>query len=318
MRLSFSSSPTQAFRLLYGRRYLLFLEIKALLTTTYTLILSLFLVVATKAVISKMMYLNLLSTFSVTAKRSALVVALSLALVACGSDDPNTTSATIAPVVMNDTGVTLCADQLEEGLGCSTTAATHPRQDADLGRDVTDNKASDGTAGFNFSISSLGCVTDNITGLVWEVKTADSSSLRANNNTYSWYDSNRAYAADDNGLENGGTCSALASCDTEAYIAAVNQTVLCGYSDWRLPSRAELQSIVDYSEDEPGPMVDSNYFSNAHNTDNVHGLHRDWYWTSQTAAGYAKYAWAISFNTGGDTQMAKHTPQLIRLVRGGS
>jgi len=265
-----------------------------------------------------MKYLNQQTNVSVIVKRSASAVFLSLALVACGSDDSNTSSATIAPVVMNDTGVTLCADQLDEGLVCATTSATHPRQDADLGRDVTDNNASDGAAGFNFTISGSGCVTDNITGLVWEVKTADTSNLRANTNTYSWYDSNRAYAADDNGLENGGTCSAPASCDTAAYVAAINQSALCEFTDWRLPSRAELQSIVDYSQDEPGPMIDSNYFSNAHNTDNVHGLHRDWYWSSQTAAGYAKYAWAVSFNTGGDTQMAKHTPQLIRLVRGGS
>jgi len=264
-----------------------------------------------------MKYLNQQTNVSVIVKQSASAVFLSLALVACGGDETSSNSTVIAPVALNDTGVTLCADQLEDGQVCATTAATHPRQDADLGRDVTDNITSDGAAGFNFSITDSGCVIDNVTGLVWEVKSADASSLRAHNNTYSWYDSSRVYAADDIGLANGGTCSVLASCDTEAYIAAINQTVMCGYSDWRLPSRAELQSIVDYSQDEPGPMIDSNYFPNTHNTDAVYGLHRDWYWSSQTAAGYAKYAWAVSFNTGGDTQMAKHTPQLIRLVRGG-
>ena len=265
-----------------------------------------------------MKHLNQHAMSSVIAKRSASVVFLSLALAACGSDDKNSNSATISPVALNDTGVTLCADQLDEGQDCATTSSTHPQQDADLGRDVTSNAASDGTAGFSFTKIGSNCVQDEITKLVWELKTADTTDLRANTNTYSWYDSSRSNASDDTGLENGGTCSELASCDTEAYVAAINQSALCGFIDWRLPSRAELQSIVDYSQDEPGPMVDGNFFSNAHNTDNVHGLHRDWYWTSQTAAGYAKYAWAMSFNTGGDTQMAKHTPQLIRLVRGGS
>ncbi|HHJ80804.1 MAG TPA: DUF1566 domain-containing protein, partial [Candidatus Tenderia electrophaga] len=168
-----------------------------------------------------------------------------------------------------------------------------------------------------FTRMASGCVIDNVTGLIWEVKSSDASNLRASNNTYSWYDASRAIAAGDLGLENGGVCSAPASCDTAAYVAAINQIALCGYDDWRLPSRAELQSIVDYSQDEPGPMIDRNYFPNANNPDAVHGLHRDWYWSSQTAAGYANYAWAVSFNTGGDTQMEKHTQQLIRLVRGG-
>ncbi len=264
-----------------------------------------------------MKHLNQQTNFSVMVKRSASVLFLPFVLSACGGDDVSSNLAIIAPVVLNDTGVTLCADQFEDGQSCTATAVTHPRQDADLGRDVNDNNTADGSAGFSFTNTGSGCVIDNITGLVWELKSADSSSLSANNNTYSWYDSSRSYAAGDLGLENGGTCSAPASCDTQAYIAAINQTAMCGFNDWRLPSRAELQSIVDYSQDEPGPMIDSYYFSNTHNPDAVHRLHRDWYWSSQTAAGYANYAWAVSFNTGGDTQMAKHTPQLIRLVRGG-
>lgn len=259
---------------------------------------------------------------------------LAIGLVACGSDSTTPAASVVAPVVMNDTGVSLCADQLEEGLVCATTAATHPRQDANLGRDasVATNSNADGAFGFSFTNIGTDCVTDNVTGLVWELKTAvveDRATvaaplnLRANTNTYTWYDSSRAHAAGDRGVANGGTCigevnEVSVSCDTEGYVNAINQTALCGFTDWRLPSRAELQSIVDYSHDEPGPLIDTGYFPNAHNTDSVHGLHRDWYWSSQTAAGYAKYAWAISLNTGGDTQMAKHTTQLIRLVRGGS
>ncbi len=282
-----------------------------------------------------MKYLNQQANFPLTAKRLVSIFFVSLGLVACGDDDAtNTSSATIAPVILNDTGLaslTGCADQINEGLACVDTAATHPRQDADLGRDADAalNDNSDGALGFSFtkmdaagvqlaaSAPSWDCVLDNVTGLVWEVKTAVPG-LRANTNTYTWFDSNRAYASGDRGVENGGICSGIASCDTEAYVAAINRAALCGLTDWRLPSRAELQSIVDYSQDEPGPMLDSNYFPNVHNTNSVHGLHRDWYWSSQTTADYAKYAWAIGFNTGGDSQISKQSTQLIRLVRGGS
>ena len=270
--------------------------------------------------------------------RFPFVAVACLGLAACGGNDTTSSSASIiSPVALNDTGVTRCADQLDQDLNCPV--ATHLSQDAENGRDVTLNDSSDGNAGFSFSkldsngqiqgasATSWDCVLDNVTGLIWEVKTpvvepratvAGAFNLRANTNNYTWYDASRPSASGDRGVENGGVCYGADSCDTAGYVAAINNAALCGFNDWRLPTREELHSIVDYSQDEPGPMLDTDYFPEASNSDAVHGLHTDWYWTSQTAAGYAAYAWAVNFNYGGDSQTNKTSVQSIRLVRGGS
>jgi len=84
---------------------------------------------------------------------------------------------------LNDTGITTCSNETENNLTCPQT--DYPGQDAEYGRDVTHNDDSDGHAGFSFtkidengddlpaSATSWNCVRDNVTGLIWEVKTDD-------------------------------------------------------------------------------------------------------------------------------------------------
>ena len=93
------------------------------------------------------------------------------------------------------------------------------------------------------------CVRDDTTGLMWEVKTVDSA-LRDRAWTYTPYDSNP--------LTNGGWIGyrdstsgdcvrakmAEKSCNTEAYVQAVNASRLCGFDDWRLPRLTELVSVA--------------------------------------------------------------------------
>jgi hypothetical protein len=87
-------------------------------------------------------------------------------------------------------------------------------------------------------------VQDNVTGLIWEVKTNDSG-LRDKDWTYSWYNST--------GINDGGyagyadyadNCYSTTRCDTEKYVADVNAATLCGNNDWRLPNSEELNTIV--------------------------------------------------------------------------
>lgn len=111
------------------------------------------------------------------------------------------------------------------------------------------------------------CVKDNSTGLIWGVKTNDGG-LQDKDWTYSWYLYNSPDGVD--GAIDGGHCEG-SSCDTSAYIAAVNEQGLCGYNDWRLPtangyalaeSQKELQSIMTCTESCNGSQIyiDTNYF----------------------------------------------------------
>ncbi len=270
-------------------------------------------------------------------RQTAFALGLCLPLAACLDEGGNESSSqTVTPVLLNDTGITRCADAESDVLACPV--ASHPGQDAEYGQDADNNDDSNGRAGFSFtklgdvgealpvSATSWDCVQDNVTGLVWEIK-ADSSlaansgdtlnPLQISTNTYTWYDPSRPLANADRGVANGGNCLVIDSCDTQAYVNEINRIALCGYQDWRLPSRAELRSIVDYGVNQPGPTIDQSYFPNTDNPNDIHGIHSDWYWSFQTNASYSKYAWAVGFNTGADSPLDKHSRQLIRLVRGG-
>jgi hypothetical protein len=83
-----------------------------------------------------------------------------------------------------------------------------------------------------------------------------------------------------------------------------------GFSDWRLPSKAELMSIVDYTKYDPA--VDSKFTTE-----------KDYYWTSTTyakadegAATFSK-SWCINFKDGMVEGMPKADIFYVRAVRGG-
>lgn len=227
---------------------------------------------------------------------------------------------------MNDTGITTWADSSTN----TRTAAlfTFPGQDADHGRDADPallNNA-DGRGSFSFTkldssgapladqaavygVTPWDCVQDNVTGLMWEVKTpAGSGGLRDASYEYSWYNSDAASNGGHPGGANGGICADTVNCDTEKYAAAVNAVALCGYSDWRMPKKEELRSIKDYGVSTSGLAIDVNFFPNT-----VHA----WYW-SATPAYRSDLVWGVGFiyldNTGlGQKVWMDH----VRLVRGG-
>jgi len=75
----------------------------------------------------------------------------------------------------------------------------------------------------------------NVTGLIWENKTVDGT-IHDKNKTFTWYDSNPA--------TNGGYAGTPGDdTDTEDFIRTLNSAHLGGYSDWRLPTMNELDSI---------------------------------------------------------------------------
>ncbi|MGB5159265.1 DUF1566 domain-containing protein [Desulfobacterium sp. N47] len=114
-----------------------------------------------------------------------------------------------------------------------------------------------------------GTVTDTKTGLMWQ---------QAGAGTMTW-------------------TAALTYCEN---------LQLAGYSDWRLPNRNELQSLVDYSK--YNPAIDTVAFP---------GAMSSYYWSSTTSASYPAYAWLVSFYYGSVNHGHKSSSYYVRAVRGG-
>ena len=200
---------------------------------------------------------------------------------------------------LNDTGVTTCANyDFENGahdnqIDCQTLVpeAMPNNQDAHFGRDVDNNDNSNGRAGFDFTkiaadgqelsanASNWACVLDNTTGLMWERK-QNSTGIHGFGAEFFYFDSNYSTNGGIPGVilkdedtrepilnEEGnvqvdkGECllSETICLSTEEFAAETNTENLCGYSDWRLPTKTELLSIVDYNAD-GGVAVDTDYF----------------------------------------------------------
>ncbi|GGF82779.1 Lcl C-terminal domain-containing protein [Alteromonas lipolytica] len=231
--------------------------------------------------------------------------------------------------VLNDTGMT---QQATNSSLSATQQNGWPGQDGQRGADALAasgqlDKAGRGEAGFDFTklnangdeedvdADQFSCVRDNVTGLVWEVKTTDGG-LQDLDHRYSWY------AAEDNGgaegtLNGTGTVCTLTNCNTAAYIEAINTAGLCGFYDWRLPDHQELMSLVHFGRSGL-PRLDVHYFPNtgAETADTL------WYWTAQPSADgvsndAAQNAWAIDFISGVDNFLNKSNAVSIRLVRAG-
>ena len=211
----------------------------------------------------------------------------------------------------NDSGSTICTDD-RQILPCPVLG--FPGQDAETGRDVRMNDNRNGFAGFDFTKLSntvvkvdatelnWRCVLDNVTGLMWEVKTFDGG-LHDQNWTYTWYEPDNKLNGGGVGYSNGGLCQ-KSQCDTFSFRQATNLEGLCGFNDWRLPTKAELFSIINYGA--MLPAIDLIYFPNTVNNG---------YWTSTPSAASIENAFVINFTGGNDRSDFKHSPFSVRLVR---
>ncbi|HRX71242.1 MAG: DUF1566 domain-containing protein [Gammaproteobacteria bacterium] len=232
---------------------------------------------------------------------------------------------------LNDTGQTTCYDETQ---AVTPEPSTHPRQDCTIGRDAAAaagalTKVGGGRAGFDYTkIANDGrelpanavlgsgpgdwaCTRDNVTGILWEVKT-DDDGLRDRDWRYTWYDD---IHIDNNGGNPGSlgsnTCGGTLpnnQCNTQAYTAAVNAAGLCGFTDWRLPTKKELLQLVDVEIPSPGPTIESVYFPNTRSS---------WYWSSSTYAHYPDNACYVGFYPGFVDAYSKARYNHVRLARGG-
>ena len=119
----------------------------------------------------------------------------------------------------------------------------------------TDSAATEPTTGYGYVTNPAGgnfgtqCAKDYATGLIWEGKSLDPADMRFVGLTFTNFDSTTAlqvefeiagrptvYAAPTSGQVN-------AESNSIGYKNAVNASALCGFTDWRLPSRNELVAL---------------------------------------------------------------------------
>ena len=246
------------------------------------------------------------------------------------SATPELSTTGITPTgILNDTGINWDGNYSSgNNTDCASSNISAP-QDCHQGRDAesASNDDSDGHAGFSFTrLNADGseytgagvyadepwhCVQDNVTGLIWEVKT-DDGGLHDKDDAYNWYNTDPAtnggadgYADDDGNICYGYDSSdASTYCNTQAFTARVNTAGLCGAHDWRLPSKEELRSIVDYSRSYP--TIDTDYFWNTR-----------WsvFWSSSPYADDSNSAWYVNFESGYALFAGHSNSSRVRLVR---
>ena len=152
----------------------------------------------------------------------------------------------------------------------------------------------------DFENSNWSCVLDQKTSLVWEVK-GETEGLQYTMNTYTWFDG-------DTGRKNNmysKNCYWGEGCNTQSYIDDINEAQLCTYNNWRLPTRNELKTIINYYGDDD-ILIDLDFFPNTQ---------MGTYWTSMTAKDNPSLAYEIPFFFGGSIVREKSIDTYIRLVR---
>lgn len=137
----------------------------------------------------------------------------------------------------------------------------------------------------SFTDNGDGTVTDNNTGLVWQKEDDETA--------YNWYQASGTHDETDNP-------------SSQDVCGSLN---LGGHSDWRLPTKKELMSIVDYGIPSTGPpTINATYFPNTK---------MSYYWSSTMSAYSTGYAWYVGFVDGVVYYHYKHSYSYVRCVRSG-
>ena len=164
--------------------------------------------------------------------------------------------------------------------------------------------AADGTPAIGEGLHA--CVEDLRTGLTWELK-SDQPGLHDWRNTYSWFNPTQAHhELDYRGTQDGGACAG-SECDTWALVVAANEEAICGYNDWRMPSKDEFFSISDVRKAKTPPTTVIEYFPLTKS---------DEYWSANDYSFQPDSAWVWNFLHGHDRVDWKKSPKFVRLVRG--
>jgi hypothetical protein len=214
-------------------------------------------------------------------------------------------AATVWCAPVPDTGQKKCYDAVGDEIDCPSSGQPFYGQDGTYDFNPMTYIKLDGKGDIlPDSAASWVMVKDNITGLIWEMKTNKDGVQNYDDphdadNTYTWYDSNSATNGGYAGTPGNGT-------DTEDFIKALNDARFGGYTDWRMPTIKELAYITNYSILSPGPAIDSGSFPNTMGAK---------YW-SATSYFYSTSARTIDFESVSDGYSLKANVHCVRAVRG--
>lgn len=138
------------------------------------------------------------------------------------------------------------------------------------------------TPSADFSDNGDGTVTHHTTGLIWQRCSLGQS----------W-----------DGTDCTGSATAF---NWQQALAAATQHTLAGFSDWRLPNKNELASIVEYRCYQPA--INNQQFPNTTSA---------WYWSSSPLAYGSGLACYVDFSYGNVDCNALDNDSYVRLVRSG-
>ena len=151
------------------------------------------------------------------------------------------------------------------------------------------------------------CVKDNLTGLVWEGKTATPATSRLGTSKYTNFDSTTSPQWPITGAYVNPTQTQIdASTNSIGYKNSVNTSALCGFTDWRLPTQNELLGILDTSQASV-PKINPIWFPNTR---------AGFYWSSLPNVNSAYLAGTVDFFNGSVSSIIDRIDsQAVRLVR---
>jgi hypothetical protein len=196
-----------------------------------------------------------------------------------------------------DTGQTTCYNNTLD-ITCPLPGQAFYGQDASYSINTPSyTKLDAGCTALPANATTWSMVRDEVTGLIWEEKHAMGDGVNYADpndadNIYTWYD--------------GATGTPGPGTDTIDFINAMNTANYGGFSDWRMPTVKELQTILDYGR--YYPSINTTYFPNTVESS---------YWSSTPLAGDSASAWRVYFDQSYVMYDYKSYSGSVRAVRSG-
>jgi hypothetical protein len=162
-----------------------------------------------------------------------------------------------------------------------------------------------------FNVNGDGTLTDNQTGLMWEVKTGIAGIGSPCMTQADVHDVGNCYTWSTNNNSPDGTLYSTFLATLNADVSSSGtSTCFANHCDWRIPTVAELNEIIESSAagcDTTSACIDL-AFGPTQQSD---------YWSSTSAAGFPNTAWIVNYHYGGDNEATKGYDTFARAVRGG-